>query len=154
MNLLDQFVLKHMQITQLQAKLLKASAEAGSQEATVELNLTPRPLQPDAGDSLPAYQVGAQLICHSGDKNPAGPRFSAKVAFETIYQQVSGEPVDLTQFTGSHASLTRQLYPMLQYELRGLLLRLGLEKIHLPYDLAARVQSPQDGSIQLSGALH
>jgi hypothetical protein len=154
MNLLDYFILQHMQLTQLQAKLLKVSGEAGSQEAKVELNLTPRPLKTDSGDGLPAYQVGAQLMCQSGEHNPSGPRFSARVGIVTIYQQVRGEPVDLAQFTANHASLTRQLYPLLQHELRGLLIRLGLEQIHLPYDLAVRVQSLEGGSIQVSGAVH
>lgn len=154
MNLLDHFVLKHLQVTQLQARLMKVSTGTGSQEAKVELNLTPRPLQADAGEALPAYQVGAQLICDSGEGNPSGPRFSARVGFETVYQQVNGEPVDLAQFTANHASLTRQLYPLLQHELRSLLQRLGLEQIHLPYDLATRMPASDGGSIQVSGALH
>ncbi len=154
MNLLEQFVLKHLQVTELQARMLKASAEPGSREARVELNLTPRPLQADSGDSLPAYQVGARLSCESGDARAAGPRFSARVALQAVYQQVHGDPVDIAQFTSNHASLTRQLYPLLQNELRGLLMRLGLEKINLPFDLAARVETPESGSIELSGALH
>lgn len=154
MNLLDHFILKHVQVTLLQARLIKAAAEPGGREARVELKLTPRTLQADAGDSLPAYQVGAQLLCESGEGQTTGPHFSASVGFETVYQQVHGDPVDLAEFTSNHASLTRQLYPLLQHELRGLLLRIGLEQIHLPCDLAVRVQMPDGGSIQLSGALH
>ena len=154
MNLLDHFVLKNMQVTQLHARLLKSSTETGTQEAKVELNLTPRPVQADSGDNLPAYQVGALLTCESGNVNPAGPRFSARVGIETIYQQVHGEPIDLAQFTASHASLTRQLFPLLQNELRSLLTRLGLEQIHLPFDLVARAKPPEGGSIQVSGAVH
>jgi hypothetical protein len=43
---------------------------------------------------------------------------------------------------------------LLQQELRGLLNRLGLEQIHLPYDLAARVKDLSGHSVQLSGSLH
>jgi hypothetical protein len=76
------------------------------------------------------------------------------VGFEAIYQQIDGEPVDVAQFTASHASLTRQLYPLLQQELRMLLVRLGLEKIHLPFDLAARVNLPENQTVRISGSLH
>ncbi len=44
-NLLDQFVLQHVQVSLLKAKLVRVSKEPGSQEAKVELNLTPRMLQ-------------------------------------------------------------------------------------------------------------
>lgn len=154
MNLLDHFILKHLQVTQLEARLLKVPSETGSQDAKIELNLTPRTLQAEVGDSLPAYQVGARLSCESGNGSSSGPRFRARVGFETVYQQVGGDPVDLAQFTANHASLTRQLYPLLQHELRALLQRLGLEQIHLPHDLAARVQSPASGTIEVSGAVH
>ena len=80
--------------------------------------------------------------------------FKAKVGFEAIYQQVQGNPVDVAEFTSNHASLTRQLYPLLQQELRTLLVRLGLEQIHLPFDLAARIDQPQNQTVQVSGAVH
>lgn len=153
-NLLDRFILKNLQITQLEARLEQTAKEAGKQEGKVELNLTPRTVKADAGDNLPAYQVGAQLVCDGGGAQGPGPRFTARVGFETIYQQVGGAPVDLAQFTAHHASLTRQLYPLLAQELRTLLLRLGLEKVHLPHDLAARAKPVEGKSIQLSGALH
>jgi len=62
--------------------------------------------------------------------------------------------VDVSEFTSNHASLTRQLYPLLQQELRMLLVRLGLEQIHLPFDLAARVNENETEAVQISGALH
>jgi hypothetical protein len=76
------------------------------------------------------------------------------VGFEAIYQQIDGDPVDIAVFTANHASLTRQLYPLLQQELRMLLVRLGLEQIHLPFDLAAKVNSPENETVQISGSLH
>ena len=38
--------------------------------------------------------------------------------------------------------------------LLGLLVRLGLEQIHLPFDLAAKVNSPENEMVQVSGSLH
>ncbi len=154
MNLLDLFVLQHVQVSLLKAELVHASKEAGTQEAKVELNLTPRLMQADSGDSLPAYQVSANLTCNGGSKDGSGPMFNAKVGFEAIYQQVEGKPVDVAEFTSNHASLTRQLYPLLQQELRTLLVRLGLEQIHLPFDLTARIDQPQNQAVQVSGAVH
>lgn len=154
MNLLDNFVLQHVQVSQLNAQLVQASSEAGTQEAKVELNLTPRLMQADSGESLPSYQVTARLKCRGGGQSDSGPMFRAQVAFEAIYQQLDGDPVDVSEFTNNHASLTRQLYPMLQQELRTLLGRLGLEQIHLPFDLAARVRETESPAVEISGALH
>lgn len=154
MNLLDQFVLQHVQTSSLKAKLIEVSKESGPQEAKVELNLAPRMLKTDTGDALPAYQVTARLTCKGGSKDNPGTKFIASVAIEAIYQQMEGEPMDVSEFTSNHASLTRQLYPLLQQELRMLLLRLGLEQIHLPFDLAARISEDEAERVEISGSVH
>jgi hypothetical protein len=154
MNLLDQFVLQHVQVSLLKARLIQVSKDAGAQKAKVELNLTPRVMDSDSSGNLPAYQVSARLSCNGGAEDGSEPKFMAQVGFEVIYQQIEGEPVDITRFTANHASLTRQLYPLLQQELRMLLVRLGLEQIRLPFDLAAKVNLPETEVVQISGLLH
>jgi hypothetical protein len=154
MNLLERFVLQHVQFTLLRAEVLKMEKQEGQQEAKVELGLSPRLLQTDSGDQLPAYQVSARLTCRSAGEDKEQPAFKAQVALEAVYQQVSGEPVDIAEFTANHASLTRQLYPLLQQELRVLMSRVGLEQIRLPFDLAAQVNSPESATVQVSGAVH
>ena len=136
MNLLDHFLLQHCQLTLLQGELLRVEREGAMQDAKVEMNLTPRLMEMDSGDRLPSYQVSARLICIGGTgKDQSGPAFKAKVGIETVYQQLSGEPVDISEFTNHHASLSRQIYPLLAQELRSLLTRLGLNSIQLPFDL-------------------
>ena len=152
-NLLEHFVLKHVQVSRLNAEIVQPAPISGSHEAKVELNLTPRVMQADSGSELPSYQVSARLSCQGGEEKK-GPSFTAVVGFEAVYQQVNGPPVDVTEFTANHASLTRQLYPLLQSELRGLLSRIGLEQIHLPFDLAAKVEGGGEKSVEVSGALH
>jgi len=154
MNLLDKFVLQHVQVSLLKARLIHVSKDPGAQKAKVELNLTPRMIETDSSDKLPSYQVSARLSCKGGAENESGPKFMAQVGFEVIYQQIDGEPVDIAAFTANHSSLTRQLYPLLQQELRMLLVRLGLEQIHLPFDLAAKVNLPDTGVVQVSGLVH
>ena len=154
MNLLDQFVLQHLQLSQLNAELVKASREGGTRDAKVELNLTPRLMKADSGDMLPAYQVSATLRCRGGSESEAGPMFRARVCFEAIYQQIEGDPVDVSEFTANHASLTRQLYPLLQQEMRTLLGRLGFEQLQLPFDLTARIKQGGEQLVQVSGAVH
>lgn len=154
MNLLERFVLQHLQLTQLRAEVHKVPKDPATREAKVELNLSPRVLQTDSGDQLPMYQVSARLSCHSGAGDDKKPDFRALVGFEAVYQQVSGEPVDIAEFTANHASLTRQLYPLLQQELRALMVRVGLEQIRLPFDLAAQVHAPGDDTVQVSGSVH
>ena len=99
----------------------------------------------DSGDKLPSYQVSAKLICIGGASENSGPAFSAKVGLETVYQQTSGPPVDISEFTNHHASLARQIYPLLAQELRGLLTRMGLSNIQLPFDL-----NPESKKINVS----
>lgn len=145
MNLLDFFVLEHFQISLLRAELLKVSREGAMQEAKVEMNLTPRMMDADAGDALPAYQVSANLFCAAGANDETGPAFKARVGIETVYQQTSGEPIDISDFTSHHASLARQIYPLLALELRSLLASMGLTHIQLPFDL-----NPQSHKISVS----
>jgi hypothetical protein len=155
MNLLDRFVLQHLQPTLLRVEVVKADKHEGKQqEAKVELGLSPRMLQTDSGDEPPAYQVSARLSCRSGSGGKGQPMFKAQVAVEAVYQQISGEPVDIAEFTANHASLTRQIYPLLQQELRVLMNRVGLEQIRLPFDLAAQVDSPDSETVRVSGAVH
>jgi len=136
MNLLDYFILQHFQVTLLRAELLRVSREGTMQDAKVEMNLTPRMLETDSGESLPSYQVSASLFCAAGPGgDEADPAFKAKVGIETVYQQTSGEPIDITEFTHHHAGLARQVYPLLAQELRGLLTSMGLTHIQLPFDL-------------------
>ena len=123
-------------------------------EAKVELNLSPRPLKTDSGDELPGYRVTARLRCRGAHDDEAGPRFKAQVVVEAIYRQMDGDPVDVAAFGANHASLTRQLYPLLQQELRGLMLRLGLERIQLPFDLPARVEDTGEAAVEVSGSVH
>lgn len=135
MSLLDQFILQHCQVSLLHGEILRVSREGSMQEAKVEMNLTPRLMEVDATHKLPSYQVSARLNCIGRSADSLGPAFSAKVGLETVYQQIAGPPVDITEFMEQHASLARQLYPLLSQELRGLLTRMGLTHIQLPFDL-------------------
>jgi len=145
MNLLDFFVLEHFQISSLRAELLKVSREGAMQDAKVEMNLTPRMMETDAGDELPSYQVSANLFCAAGANDETGPAFKARVGIETVYQQTSGEPVDISEFTRHHSGLARQIYPLLALELRSLLASMGLTHIQLPFDL-----NPQSHKVSVS----
>jgi hypothetical protein len=153
MNLLEFFMLQQVQLTALHAELLQTQAEPGAQEARVELNQAPPLVKTDSGTELPSYRVTARLSCES-NSGKATANFRANVSVEAVYQQTSGEPVDLAEFMRNNASLTRQLYPLLQAEMRQLLLRLGLQHIQLPYDLPPHTQKVSGQTIEFSGALH
>lgn len=154
MNLLDQFILHHVQTSILRSELIRVSRESGMQEAKVELNLTPRMMEGDQQSPLPSYQVTARLDCNSESSDESSPAFKAVVGIEAVYQQVAGDPMDVSEFTSQHALLARQLYPLLQQEMRGLLCRMGLSQIQLPYDLAPRVGNSDAPTVEISGSLH
>lgn len=154
MNLLDHFLLQHCQVSLLQGELLRVDREGAMKDAKVEMNLTPRLMEMDSGDRLPSYQVSARLICIGGAGDDSGPAFKAKVGIETVYQQMSGDPVDISEFTSHHASLSRQIYPLLAQELRGLLTHLGLSNIQLPFDLNPRSKKINVSREEVRGQVH
>ncbi len=154
MNLLDYFILQHCQISLLQGELLRVSREGTMQDAKVEMNLTPRLMEMDSGEQLPSYQVSARLTCIGGAGQDPGPAFKAKVGIETVYQQTSGDPIDISGFTSHHASLARQIYPLLAQELRGLLTRMGLSNIQLPFDLNPGSQKISVSPDEISDRVH
>jgi len=154
MNLLDHFILQHCQVSLLQGKLLRVSREGAMKDAKVEMNLTPRLVEMDSGDKLPSYQVSAKLNCIGGAGEESGPAFSANVGLELVYQQTSGDPMDISEFTNHHASLARQIYPMLAQELRGLLTRMGLSNIQLPFDLTPRSKNINVSAEEIRGRVH
>ena len=77
MNLLEQFVLHHIQLSLLHTELVRVSRESGMQDAKVELNLTPRVMEADEKAVLPSYQVSAKLNCDSASEDDSGPAFKA-----------------------------------------------------------------------------
>ena len=154
MNLLDHFILQHCQVSLLQGELLRVSREGAMQDAKVEMNLVPRLLEMDSGQKLPSYQVSARLTCVGGAGEDSKPAFKAKVGLETVYQQISGDPLDISEFTSHHASLARQIYPMLAQELRGLLTRMGLTNIQLPFDLAPRSKTVHVSQGEVRSRVH
>jgi hypothetical protein len=154
MNLLDHFILQHCQVSQLQGELLRISRKGAMKEAKVEMNLTPRLVEMDSGNKPPSYQVSAKLNCIGGAGEESGPAFNAKVGLELVYQQTSGEPIDISEFTSHHASLARQIYPMLAQELRGLLTRMGLTNIQLPFDLTPRSKNINVSAEEIRGRVH
>jgi hypothetical protein len=154
MNLLDHFILQHCQVSLLQGKLLRVSRKGAMKEAKVEMNLTPRLVEMDSGDNPPSYQVSAKLNCIGGAGEESGPAFNANVGLELVYQQTSGDPMDISEFTSHHASLARQIYPMLAQELRGLLTRMGLSNIQLPFDLTPRSKNINVSTEEIRGRVH
>ena len=154
MNLLDTFILQHCQISILHGELIRVAREGTMQDAKVEMNLTPRLMEMDSGDKLPSYQVSARLLLVGGSGEDSGPAFNAKVGLETVYQQITGEPLDISDFSTHHASLARQIYPLLAHEIRGLLTRMGLSNIQLPLDLNPGSQKVSVSREEISDRVH
>ena len=154
MHVFDQFMLQHVQLTELKAELHKAVAGDGTHEARVELNLTPRPVQTDGDDALPVYQLTARLVCNGAAEGSGEPVFSASVGLEALYQQTGGTPVDLAEFSQQHTQLARQVYPLLQQHLRDLLMRIGLTRFSLPYDLSSEAGKDHGIGVHLPDNVH
>lgn len=144
LDLLDRFALAHTQLTRLNADLKEIVPGDQSYRAKVELKLTPRELQPDQG--VNQYQVTARLICRGSraadDSEEA--LFEVELVMQTVYRQFQGEPVSFETFSSSHASLTRQLYPLIHHQLQPVFQQFGLDQIKLPYDLVKSQETADD----------
>jgi hypothetical protein len=145
MNLLDLFALKHAQVTLLHAEMTRTgtAGEHGHGEAKIEFNMKPQILKAEDEATLPSYQVSSRLKVKSGDHEKPAPEFNARIAIEAVYQQATGEPMDLATFRNHTATLARQLYPLLHLELRGLLARLGISGVRLPLDLSPGMEQTE-----------
>ena len=154
MNLLDHFILQHCQTSLLHGELIRVAREGAMQEAKVEMNLTPRLMDTETGDDLPSYQVSARLVLLGGSDDDSKPAFKAKVGVETVYRQTSGEPIDISTFSTHHASRARQIYPLLAQELLGILTRMGLSNIQLPFDLNPGSQKISVAPQEISDRVH
>ncbi len=135
-NLLEQFALAHTQVTRLNADLTEIVPSAQPFSAKVELKLTPREIRYE-GD-LPQYQVTARLLCrgHREGDSSGKPLFTIELVLQTVYRQFQGEAVSFERFKSHHASLTRQLYPLIHHQLMPVFKQFGLDQVKLPYDLA------------------
>ena len=144
-DLLDRFALAHTQVTRLAADLKEIVAPDQPFRAKVELKLTPREIQADQG--VAQYQVTARMICRGSRESddPEKPLFEVELVMQTVYRQFQGEPVSFEQFSASHGSLTRQLYPLIHHQLQPVFKQFGLDQVKLPYDLVKTEEQPAEG---------
>lgn len=135
LDLLAHFALAHTQVTRLNADLKDIVKPDQAFRAKVELKLTPRQIPPDQG--VTQYQVTARMICRGSREtdDPSESLFEVELIMQTVYRQFRGEPIGFEQFSSSHASLTRQLYPLIHHHLQPVFKQFGLDQVKLPYDL-------------------
>ncbi|GAB4113387.1 MAG: hypothetical protein KKC01_13195 [Gammaproteobacteria bacterium] len=148
MSIIDDFALRHTQLSAVHADLHKQASAEQAITAKVELNMTPREMQRQQ-ESLPTYQITAMISCHGEAESDGDPLFSLQLTMHAAYQQIGGEAMDFERFKRSHAPFTRQLYPLLHQHMRQLMLQLGLETVKLPYDLAEGKPAPQQQAVVL-----
>jgi hypothetical protein len=135
LDLLDRFALTHTQVTRLHADLSEIVPADQKLSAKVELKLTPReiPGEQEAGQ----YQVTARLVCRGQRESDTDdkPLFTIELVLQSVYRQFAGESMPFEEFSRHHASLTRQLYPLIHHQLQPVFKQFGLEQVRLPYDL-------------------
>jgi hypothetical protein len=143
-NLLERFALAHTQVTRLNADLQDIVTQDQKFSAKVELKITPRKMPPD--QSVSQYQVTARMLCRGSreaDESADKPLFTIELVLQAVYRQFQGEPVSFEEFSQSHASLTRQLYPLIHHQLQPIFKQFGLDQVRLPYDLVNQPADPQ-----------
>lgn len=135
LDLLAHFALAHTQVTRLTADLKDIVKPDQTFRAKVELKLTPRQMAPDQG--VNQFQVTARMICRGSRESddPDQTLFEIELIMQTVYRQFRGDPISFETFSASHASLTRQLYPLIHHQLQPVFKQFGLDQVKLPYDL-------------------
>ncbi len=141
-NLLERMALAHTQVTRLHAELKRVAAEGKPLSAKVEIKLTPRKVATE-DSAANQFQVSVSMQCTGRETagSDDNPLFTIDLELQAVYRQFAGEPVDLETFTASHASLTRQLYPLIHHQLQPILKQFGLDQVRLPYDLVSQPEA-------------
>jgi hypothetical protein len=148
-NLLDFFSLMRVEQFKVAAELFRPQRANEHTDARVELKLSP--LQPAVPEELPPGVYIMQARLHVQGLPPNEPEsnklFELEVAINALYQPIRDTrgqalaDVSFQTFCAAHASLTRQILPILERRASQLLMDLGLHHIRLPLDL---VQPPVD----------
>lgn len=131
-NLLDYMALARTQIVKLHAELVKAVPVDAALTARMELKLTPTV----SGDESPVYQIGVRLAADVRDATDSV--FTLELVVNAIYQPYTGESFDTAWFTTFHASLGRQLFPLLHHHIAAELHKFGLHQVRLPLEVIQR----------------
>lgn len=147
MNLLEQFVLSNTQLLGVHAELKRHAPQDQVIHAKVELKLSPQ--ERHSQEMQAEYQIGieAQVLGFCGSEASADriDIFSIEVKRLASYRQFKGEAVSFATFSENHASLARQLYPLVHAQMMDLLRQLGLGHVNLPIDLAHAESSALSG---------
>jgi len=150
MNLLDQFVLAKTEVLGVHAELKRHAPQDQVIHAKVELKLSPqeRHAQEVPGEQQIAIEAQVSGFCGSEAMDDRVDIFFIEVKRLANYRQFQGQTIDFATFSENHASLARQLYPIVQAQIIDLLRDLGLGHVNLPIDL------PHAESSALSHAPH
>lgn len=138
MNLLDQFVLARTQVLSVHAELKRHAPQDQVIHAKVELKLSPqeKPSQEVPGEHQIGIEAQVSGFCGSEASDDRLDIFFIEVKRLANYRQFQGQTMDFATFSENHASLARQLYPIVHAQIMDLLRQLGLGHVNLPIDLA------------------
>lgn len=147
MNLLDQFVLSSTQLLGVHAELKRHAPQDQVIHAKVELKLSPQ--ERHSQEVQGEHQIGieAKVLGFCGSEASADriDVFAIEVKRLANYRQFRGQALDFATFSEHHASLARQLYPLVHTQMMDLLRQLGLGHVNLPIDLAHAESSSLSG---------
>lgn len=144
-QLLQHFLLSGTQLVKLHADMHKTVPPGSQCQARVEVKLSP--LKPEDSDQPKHYLISVRLYCQG--MPPGGQEderlFTIELVINLAYMQYAGEPISFEYFAAHHASLARQVYPLVQQQATSVLNQLGLSMVRLPHDLGQK-ESEQSGT--------
>jgi hypothetical protein len=110
----------------------------GKFTAKVEIKLTPRQM-PDEHrwHSVPGQRAHV-VSWRAGGADSEKPMFTIELVLQAVYRQIQGDPIDFSTFSANHASLTRQLYPIIHHQLQPIFKQFGLDQVRCPMTWPAR----------------
>ncbi len=153
MNLLEQLVLSSLQWLCVHGELKSAPLGDRTIQAKVELKLRPEVhVQSEAGRHYP-LMARAEVVGTCEGETDRIEVFSLELTLRATYRFQQGEPISDEAFSEHHASLARQIYPLMHMRLNQLLLELGIPHVTLPPDLAHPNHSGLAGTMPAEGQL-
>ncbi len=153
MNLLDQLVLTKTQLLRMHAELQGDVPPDQVIHAKVELKLSPQERYSKANPGEYQMSIEAQVVGFCGGEASADrvDIFTIELRRLVKYRQFQGPAIDFATFTENHASLARQIYPLIHTQMMDLLRQLGLGHVNLPIDLAHGESSALSGYPHAAG---
>lgn len=137
-DILDYVLLHKTRLIKLEANLKKAVGPDTPIQAQVELGFSPQIGEEQQAGYFLLAQLKLKATTNQQDKDEL---LNCRCQIEAEYRLLPDKSLTREDFAESHATLARQLYPLIQSRLMPILKDMGFDKLVLPADVITKRMS-------------